>query len=258
MSDSEIVDDVPEGVEFLKLVRRLENKCDRKTSARRPRMGKRAPECYERLGTILSILDRESSCFWECNGGDHIIEYLCGRTANCSRAALRLMQMGFYDESLVLIRSVGEIANLIVLFKLKPGTLDDWQQCTRQQRLRTYSPVKVRLLLEAGGEKPPISEERYSRLCEVAAHVHPGTVPQAHNPLRRPVCAGIYQEIGFLICLNELALASTLVASFASLLIVKSKPLRKRITQEAAALARSLGGANIIDIDEYYKAVSAA
>ena len=49
---------------------------------------RKAPRCLESLGTVLSLLDRASSCYWGCRGGDHVIEYFAGRVASSSRAAL--------------------------------------------------------------------------------------------------------------------------------------------------------------------------
>src|SRR5262245_48629772 len=126
---------VPEGAAFLKLVWDQEDACQRETDTRLPGMGNRAPACFEQIGTVLSLLDRMASCWWACQGGDHIVEYLCGRVASTGRAALRLMRLGFYDESLVLSRGIGEIANLFLLFKEEPRALEEWKVSSRGERL---------------------------------------------------------------------------------------------------------------------------
>ena len=89
---------VPEGLSFLNLVWDQEDSCETETDSRIPNMGVKAPKCLEHIGTVLSLLDRMASCWWVCRGGDHLIEYLCGRVASNARAALRLLRFGFYDE----------------------------------------------------------------------------------------------------------------------------------------------------------------
>jgi hypothetical protein len=94
----------------------------------------------------------------------------------------------------------------------------------------TFRPLKFALAIEQRSDKPPVAAERYAKLCEIAAHVHPNTVPRAHNLLAVPVTGGVYQEIGFLASLNELALAVSITAGFAALLlIIIDKPVRQKI-----------------------------
>jgi hypothetical protein len=112
------------------------------------KMGKKAPACYREIGTILSLLDRMVSCWWVCRGGDHLIEYMCGKAASFGRASVRLTQIGFYDEALPLIRTIAEIANLLALFQLEPSSLSDWKSLPEQQRKQQFSPVRVRIRLE--------------------------------------------------------------------------------------------------------------
>src|SRR3954471_13451903 len=112
---------VPEGLEFLRAVSEMEDACEKLTGELLSQMGIKAPKCVEKLGTILSLADRVGSCFWHCPGDSndaHGIPYIAARASSFGRAALRLGQLGFYDESLTLVRSLGEIANLLMLFYL--------------------------------------------------------------------------------------------------------------------------------------------
>jgi len=234
--------DVPEGSDFLKLVWGQEDSCERETDGRLPSMGKKAPACLEQLGTVLSLLDRMASCWWRCREGDHVVEYLCGRVASTGRAALRLMRFGFYDESLVLARGIGEVANLLHLFQLDRSDLEQWKASSRQDRLRRFSPAQVRLRLEALQSSPPISQERYTK-------------PQAHNILGVPVAGAIFQNEGLLVSLNELAVALSLATAFGALLLDLEKSIKRQIVHAAKCLAEAIGGATIAEISDYHQHV---
>lgn len=246
---------VPEGTAFLRLVWEQEDSCELETDKRFPTMGEKAPACLEQLGTALSLLDRMASCWWACRAGDHLVEYLCGRVASTGRAALRLMRLGFYDETLVLCRGIGEVANLLDLFQQDRHAFEKWKSSSRRDRLKEFGPVGVRLRLEALQASPPISQQRYTLLSERAAHVHPGTKPQAHNILGLPMAGATLQAEGLLVCLNELAVALSLATAFGALLLDLDKELENRIIASARSLAEEIGGATITEIDDYYRDV---
>ncbi len=246
---------VPLALEFLKLVWKQEDACELETDKRVPNMGTKAPACLENLGTVLSFLDRMASCWWICRGGDHIVEYLCGRVASTGRAALRLMRFGFYDEALTLCRSIGEIANLFYLFHKSRPAFDAWKASSRAERLREFSPVKVRLWLEELKVSAPIGQERYALLSERATHVHPGTKPQSHNILGLPSVGANLQDEGMLVCLNELAVALSFVTTFGALLLDLEKSIKDRVLSSCRTLAEQIGGATITEIDDYYREV---
>jgi len=67
------------------------------------------------IGVALSALFQAATCYRSCSGGPHILEALAGRSYNLAAAAYTVITRGFYDEGLLLIRSIGEIANLIAL-----------------------------------------------------------------------------------------------------------------------------------------------
>ena len=242
---------VPEGTEFLHLLWEQEDECEMETDNRLPAMGKKAPACLEHIGTVLSFLDRMASCWWACSKGDHLIEYLCGRVASTGRAALRLTRFGFYDESLALCRSIDEIANLLCLFLLDPCAFDEWKASSRRDRLKAFSPVKVRCRIQRFDLSSPISQERYTLLCERAAHVHPETKPQSHNILGIPVAGAAFQDEGLLVSLNELAVGLCLVSALGALLLDLEKDVRNQIVTAAKCLEEQIGGATLTDIDSY-------
>jgi hypothetical protein len=202
----------PTGIEYLSALAEGEDECAKVTESAIAGMGTKASQCYERLGTALSFLDRIASCYWACAGGDHTIEYLCGRAVGNGRTALRLAKFGLYDEALTLVRNIGELANLLFLFAWSPADLATWKGMSRRERMAVYRPAAVRIKLSKVETKLiPMGDEKHRLLSERAAHVTPDTRPQVHNVLGRPSLGGLFQAVGFLVCLNELALAISYV-----------------------------------------------
>lgn len=247
--------DVPEGLEFLRLIWAQEDSCETRTDTELPRLGVKAPACVERIGTILSLLDRMASCWWVCRKGDHLIEYLCGRVASSARATLRLVRFGFYDEALSLCRSIGEVANLLCLFNEDPDAFQAWRTASRSTRLKEFSPLKVRTRLEQLNQRPPIDQERYRLLSEVAAHVHPDTKPQSHNLLGVPMAGAAFQDQGLLVCVNELAWALVFSVAFATPLLEFPESVKDRISAALRELIEQIGGATITDIGDFHREV---
>lgn len=240
---------IPEGMDFLRMVWGEEDKLEEHSDAELPKMGKKAPQCLAAIGTVLSLIDRMASCWWGCPGGDHMLEYLCGRVASTGGATLRLTRLGFYDEALLLCRSLGEIANLLFLFVLDPAAQEQWRGATRAERLREFGPVKVRIRLEERGVEPPIDEERYRLLSERSAHVHPETKPQAYNLLGVPSAFAMFQQEGLLICINELALTLVFCSFFGAKLIKLERSVLNRVMTASRNLAAHIGGVGITQLD---------
>src|SRR3989442_10053016 len=91
--------------EFFKRTWEFEDKCEAETDKAIPAMGVKAPQALSTMGRLLAYLDAIASCAWGCPGGDHAIERLIFRACNRARGAVRLLRLGFYDESLMLSRA---------------------------------------------------------------------------------------------------------------------------------------------------------
>jgi hypothetical protein len=165
-----------------------------------------------------------------------------------------MMRAGYYDESLALTRNAGEVANLLQLFASEPESLRRWKSLSGRERWSDFRPKRVRDALASSGDLL-ITEERYSRLSEIATHATPETRPQAHNPLARPSQAPVFQAAGALVALNEAALAAAVLTIPATALIDVGTARRLKILEAARSLAEQLGGANLLEIDEYYEGV---
>ena len=246
---------VPEGSDFLQFVWTSEDKIEGETDSLIPALGVKASACWNEVGTVLSLLDRMASCWWGCGGGDHTIEYLCGRVASNGRAVLRLLRFGFYDEALSLCRSMGEIANLLQLFSMDGAVLRDWKNSSRRERMNRFGPARVRQLLESANTPVVIDQERYRMLSERSVHVHPSTKPQSHNFWGIPSATTHIQKAGLLVCLNELALPLSVSSAFGAILVNLDENVKTEIVNAARNLAQQIGGVTIIEIEDYYESV---
>jgi hypothetical protein len=246
---------IPRGKAFLKLVAAVEDANAAKTDKLLPKMGKKALVCYREIGTILSLLDQMASCGWVCRGGDHLIEYMCGRAASFGRASLRLIRMGFYDEALGLIRTIAEIANLLALFQLEPSSFSDWKSLSEKQRKQQFSPVRVRIRLEPIAQGAYVDEVDYGLLSGRSTHANPNTRPQSYNVFNVPSAGPLLQREGLLICLNELAAALILIMLFGTQLLAYKKPLRLRLLKAGRKLAEQVGGARLSELDNYHQRI---
>lgn len=200
---------IPEGKEFLRAVRTFVSRCASDSDSY---LDQHSFPAHQHLGTVLSMLDRASSCFWGCHGGNHIAESLAGRAKSYAFGAFSLAREGFYDESVLLIRTIGEIANLSFLFASDAEAFEDWRTADERSRMDRYKPVKVRLALEKQNRCVPIDKSRYGQLSAKSAHVTPAIFPQMYNTEKHGMTGGYFQEVGLLFCLAELAHPIAMVA----------------------------------------------
>jgi hypothetical protein len=160
------------------------------------------------------------------------------------------MQAGRYDESLLLVRALGEITNLLTLFATNRAALQQWRATDDEAQRRDFSPVKVRLALEKANIPIPMDEERYKLLCGLTAHPTPSTKPGMHNPSGRAVLGGHVQIAGVVVVLNELAhVLGCAVVSAASLLDL---PIESKLCMraEGATLLRASGPLTLENIGD--------
>lgn len=138
-----------------------------------------------------------SCCHWGCHGKEHTFEHLGGRCVSHILSAYKLIRDGYYDESLSLVRSVGEIANLLNLFWVENSSVRDWLGFTEPERRKEFTPYKVRQRLMDNSWAVPFDDDHYKRLCQTVVHPTPDTRPNAHDDGERPVLGAYFQKIGF-------------------------------------------------------------
>ena len=129
-------------------------------------MGKKAPECPSTFGTVLSLLDRVGSCFWQCPGGGHkahMIQYMAARASSFARAAFRLRKLGFYDEGPFSRAQLGRTRLPRLLDALRTpsfGCADgavntaEAQKSSIRHRLLPWGPDRRQLLTPQGPVSP--------------------------------------------------------------------------------------------------------
>lgn len=248
------------GRKMLHGIGKFEDRCEKVTEKHIPHMGKKAPQCYEYVGQLLAYADLIGSCHYGCPGGSesaHTVWYLAARASSFGRASLRLMKMGFYDEALIIVRSIGEVTNLFLLFSMSPQSLEEWKRSDRPYRLAHFTPGKIRERIEdLGNNAPYITASHYAALCEVSTHPVPDVRPQRFNHAGKSMTGGIYlQDVGIMVVLNEIALAlSLLVVSAAKLCNVPTDPF-KEIRSACAMCVRSAGGIDLESLNQVWKEI---
>lgn len=248
-----------EGRKLLRGIGTYEDKCEKWTEKHIPRWGKKAPACYEHLGQLLAYADMIGSCVYGCPGGgaeEHAVWYLVSRTSSFGRAALRLMKMGFYDEALTIVRSIGEISNLLALFVAEPSSIKEWEKSDRAYRLDKLSPGKIRKRIQSLGGQPPMSSDKYSALCEIGTHPVPEARPQGFNHVRRAMTGGmVVQEAGALVVLNELTMAMIMVVFTAARVCKAPKEAVKEMRGVCEQAIKHVGGIDVTNFVDALKSL---
>jgi len=239
-----------EGCDYLNAVRDQEARCNLATARAIAEFGRNLPGLEARLGTVLSMLERAACCWWGCAQGDHVVESLVGRVYGLACGSHRLMQAGRYDESLLLVRALGEITNLLTLFATNGSALQRWRAANDERQRRAFSPVKVRLALENAKIPIPMDEGRYKLLCGLTAHPTPSTKPGMHNPSGHAVLGGHVQIAGVVVVLNELAHVLGCAAVSAASLLDLPIESKLRMRAEGADLLRASGPVTLENIGD--------
>lgn len=193
------------GEEYLSSVRNQEEKCRLETKVRINSFGENLPALEKNIGTLLSLFEYTACCGWGCAENGHTIESLIGRAYGLASGAYRLMQFGRYDESMLLIRALGEITNLLTLFATNTTSQQEWLAGDEKIRNKNFSPFKVRISLENRKIQIPMDHVRYKYLSSITAHPAPGIKPGMYNHRNLSVLGGHAQLVGIVIVLNELA-----------------------------------------------------
>ena len=209
-----------------------------------------ALETFEVIPEFLEVLYKIATCGYGCKGGPHVIEYITARGYNLGIASIKLIRLGFYDESISLIRSISEIINLFGLFGMDSESLSQWYHQTERERIHEFSPSKVRKKIMKTGLEPPISREYYSKMCEVGVHVHPNTKPQGKNHVDRALVGGIVVKEQAISVLNDLAtnLAWLVIMSLRNSL---DKETFMKETERMNPLWDKIGSLNLETLDDY-------
>jgi hypothetical protein len=163
------------------------------------------------IGTALSALYQTGTCHRECQGGDHLLQRLCGRAYNLGYAANSLVELGLYDEALNLICSLAEMTNLVMLLALDSPKIEEWRKADRRTRLNEFRPAKVRRMLATRGHMC-IDDKTYAELSEGYTHITPQTQPNFHSG--KALVGGKYEKDGAASCYGKLSYTVMMLAMF--------------------------------------------
>ncbi len=250
MDEETISQEFPVGCAFLDELEQSADVASRTADKFTRSSGEKLPASVEGLGNVMSLLYRAACCFWGCRGGDHQVEWLAGRVINEGMSSYRLIRAAYYDESLMLTRGIGEIANLLWLFGHDPVALPAWQRATPRERLQDFRPQSVRRRLESQGGLVPIDQERYQRLCEIGTHPTPGFAPGHYSGTGRPVLGVLLQPVGVYVAVTELCYSTAMSAHSATGLLGLGDEQRNQLAREAIGLIRSLGAFTVLNYEE--------
>lgn len=100
-----------------------------------------------------------------------VIQLLGMRTFNAFGSALKLALSGYSQKSAMIMRDVLETAFLLDLFRGDRSEIQNWRLTENKVRKRKYSPIAVRMKLDARyGDASKRRAEHYELLSELAGH----------------------------------------------------------------------------------------
>ncbi len=169
----------------------------------------------EVIGTSMCILYQAATCYRNCSGGPHVLESLIGRAYNLCCSAYILILRGFYDEAMNLIRSLGEIANLLMLTSGQGTEALEWLNADKKERIKNFGPAAIRKRLNQIGKPLVATDSWYEEFCERFTHVTPQTRPNQHDQSITGIAGGLFQKEGLDKSVGEL---STISGSLALLI----------------------------------------
>lgn len=182
---------------FFGSIKALEKECEDHTSRYVRTSSITLRRATDQFADLYELLYRFSCCYWGCHGKEHIFEYLGGKCSNNLAVARQALYRGYYDEALSLVRTVGEIANLLNLFWHDSSAVREWADLEEKRRNSKFKPVAVRERLEKLNVMIPFEQNHYRALCNTAVHASPHIRPNAHQNKQQPILGLVFQKEGF-------------------------------------------------------------
>lgn len=106
------------------------------------------------------------------NDDELTIQYVGIRLFNALSVSLRLMLSGYYQISFAIQRDIIEMYFLLDYLLYSPGKITEWKNSGNEERIKNYSPGKIRDILDKRDRLiNKKREKKYKMFCEYAAHV---------------------------------------------------------------------------------------
>ena len=182
---------------MIEILETFERECEVATSVYIEENASRYEEPWKDFQRLFRHLYLFSCCYWGCHGKEHVFEHLAGKTVTNASVATRAIFHGYYDESLALIRNIGEIANLVNLFWHDHDKIREWIDSDERTRMKTFTPSGIRKMIGSTGMMVPFDKDHYSFLCETGIHPVPHVSPNSYNDKAQPVLGLVFQKEGF-------------------------------------------------------------
>ena len=208
---------------MIELLKSFELECEVATGAYIDQNPNEYGEPWKNFQSLFGHLYLFSCCHWGCHGKHHVFEHLGGRIVTNASVAVRSIFHGYYDEGLALVRSIGEIANLVNLFMSRPSKLREWLDADETSRWQRFGPAEVRKMLEGDGVLVPFDKKHYGFLCE-SVHPAPHRAPNTYSDHGQPVLGLDFQERGFRLSFWNLLWATSVVCGPIARLAILDQP----------------------------------
>jgi hypothetical protein len=200
-----------------------------------PSLGSNAPRCWEGVWQLVEALYSFATCRIYCPGvhADHTPRLLTARATNLGLGALNALSAGHYDAALLIVRGTGELGNVTTALMRSSSAMDEFKG-GRRLRGREYA------ILGELGIPPIVSGRRFGLLSERAVHPSFDELSATHTPGIQ-IVGSAYQDGGFLLGLNELAIA---LGAFVHLTADRnmSGAEREAIARGVRTVSESIGG----------------
>jgi len=200
------------GTEYLRAIQANQNGCEAATLGRLAEIDPKLPEVLQVTGETLMLLEQYGTCHWGCRGGAHLLERFAARTVSYALASLRLLWFGHYDEAYSLLRTLGELANLLLLFANDSDELRLWRDADESERRNSFGAAAVRGKLEGRRLPLVLTRERFNVLSSRFAHSGQIPAAQLHNPSGVMTTGGYIQAGGLTYGIAQLAVFVATIA----------------------------------------------
>ncbi len=110
------------------------------------------------------------------------------------------------------------------------------KKLSSKEQGKRFSPVRVRLAIENCGEQPVVTEDLYSKLCEIGIHISLSSMYQSYEIDRTLIVGGHFSIQGLIIGLNTLAQITAPCLIFAGVLVGASKEKIQMLTEASQSL----------------------
>lgn len=129
------------------------------------------PDHFEVAEQAMNLFDHFSRAYANEDEDQLVIQLLGIRLFNGTAAAIQLMLSGYYQAAVLQLRDLLEVGFLLDYFQLDRSQIAVWKTCDEAQRIKLFSPAKIRIALDdRDGFFEKKREQHYKLLCSLGGH----------------------------------------------------------------------------------------